>query len=144
MNHTRRLVPLTERGVRFEFYPTDIDRLRSSTAMLNDVCINSTAALLQRLWSRPGDVSEDHSRRCAVFSTFDLLMARSEVPPRDMYRRTAKLDYWKKDIWILPIHRATPEKHWVMCVICIRSRELFLFDSLADSSPWKREISMCI
>ncbi|KIK01824.1 hypothetical protein K443DRAFT_122207 [Laccaria amethystina LaAM-08-1] len=48
------------------------------------------------------------------------------VPPRDMYRRTAKLDYWKKDIWILPIHRATPEKHWVI---------------LADSSPWKREMN---
>lgn len=125
---------------RFQFDPPDIDRLRSSTAMLNDVCINSTAALLQQLWSQHGNVSEQYSRRCAIFSTFDLIMVRYNCPLKDIYRRTAKIQYWNKDIWILPIHRAAPAAHWVLCVIYIRSQEFFFFDSLADESLWKREM----
>ena len=112
--------------------------------MLNDVCINSTAGLLQQLWTRPGDISEQHSRRCAVFSTFDLIMVRYNCPPKEIYRRTAKIQYWKRDIWILPIHRTVPAAHWVMCVIYTRSQEIFFFDSLADKSLWQREMQVRI
>lgn len=116
-----------------------MDRFRSDRAMLNDACINSGAALLQELWSRPGDVSEQSSRRCAVFSTFDLLMARYHVLTRDIYRRTKNLEYWNKDIWVLPIHWCSSQ-HWVLCILQIKTYEILLFDSLASRSPWKHEI----
>ena len=140
MHHHRRSVPQRGGSQRFQYDPIDIDRLRSSTALLNDVCINSTAALLQQLWTQPGDISERHSSRCAIFSTFDLIMVRYNCPPKEVHRRTAKIQYWKKDIWILPIHRTSPTAHWVMCVIYTRSQELLFFDSLTDESNWQREM----
>ena len=107
--------------------------------MLNDTCINSGTALLQELWSRPGNVSEQSSHCCAVFSTFDLLMVQHHVLIQDIYRQTKNLEYWNKDIWVLPIHQHSSQ-HWVLCIIQIKTYEILLFDSLASRSPWKHEI----
>lgn len=69
-------------------------------------------------------------------------MVRYNATDSDLWRRTRRTEYWKKDVWILPIHRARGCEHWVMCVITLETREIFLFDSFAALSPWKHEIKV--
>jgi hypothetical protein len=138
-HHNRRQVPNAKKN-HFLFDEEDILRFETSQSLLNDVCINSTAALLQHIWSRPGEYHEVDSRRCAIFSTFDLHMARYNCPLSDIWRRTCHLEFWRKDIWLLPIHRPRPAGHWVLAIILVSSGKIFLYDSLAELAPWKHEI----
>ena len=139
----RKVPRLPGRTKIFDFDENDIARLEDSTAFLNDVCINSTASMLQQLWQRPSEIHEQNSQRCAIFSTFDLPAIRYNITQQDMWRRTKDLQYWNKDIWILPIHRKKP-LHWVLCIIVVNSRELLLFDSLGSKESWKHEIKVSL
>jgi len=139
-HRNRRQVPNT--GGRFFFDEEDILRFQTPQSLLNDACINGTAALLQQMWTHPGEYHESDSRRCAIFSTFDLHMARYNCPISETWRRTSHLEYWRKDIWLLPIHRLRPAGHWVLAVILISSRKIYLFDSLAAVAPWRHEIGV--
>ena len=60
----------------------------------------------------------------------------------EIWRRVRDLEYWKKDIWILPVHRKRPTEHWVLCVILINSNELLLFDSFASECGWERDLKV--
>jgi Ulp1 family protease len=122
------------------FNERDIDILNSPSARLNDVCLNGGAAILQDSLST---TFPNTSNRCALFSTFDLVRIRYKASDDDIWRNIRRSSYWLKTIWILPIHR--PE-HWVLCIISVNSRELFLFDSFAAQHPWRREVNdiMCL
>ena len=122
-----------------QFGPEDLEILNNPTALLNDVCINGGGALLQHLLSAKNLPSAMHSQRCALFSTFDLLRIRSGASDDDLWRNVKFTRYWEKDVWILPIHRPHT-RHWVLCCISHKTRELFLFDSLAAERPWRKEI----
>ena len=137
----RRRVPNTKKD-RFLFDEEDIRHFETPPSLLNDVCINSTAALLQHTWSCPGEYHEVDSRHCAIFSTFDLHMARYNCPLSEIWRRTSHLEFWHKDIWLLPIHRPRPAGHWVLAVILVSSGKIFLYDSFAEPAPWKHEIGV--
>ncbi|EDR03522.1 uncharacterized protein LACBIDRAFT_331574 [Laccaria bicolor S238N-H82] len=126
---------------RFVFDEEDILRFETPRALLNDVCINSTATLFQHTWSRPSEYHEMDSRRCAIFSTFNLHMVHYNCPLSDIWHRTSHLEFWHKDIWLLPIHRPCPAGHWVLAVILVSSGKIFLFDSFTELAPWKHEIS---
>lgn len=128
------------RGRRTVFNAREIDIMGTPGSRLNDGCINGIAAYLHEIFSRPTNVASAHSRRCALFSTFDLVSSRCSLTDDVIWRSTRLSEYWSKDIWILPIHRTWPVGHWVMCTILPHSRQLFLFDSFAERLPWKREI----
>ena len=120
------------------FDPIDLKRLQP-TKMLNDVCINGCAALLQEHFSSLENGTTTFSRRCAIFSTYDLPRVRYQGYEDGLWRNTYKLKYWEKDVWILPIHR--PEAlHWVLCVADLRAHQLFLFDSFAELRPWEEDV----
>ena len=139
-HRNRRRVPNV--GDRFFFEEEDIVRFENPQTPLNDACINSAAALLQQMWIGPGEYHANDSERCAIFSTFDLHMARYNCPLSDTWRRTSYLEYWHKNVWLLPIHRARPAGHWVLAVILVFSRKIYLFDSFADVVPWRHEIGV--
>ena len=122
-----------------QFGPRDLEILNNPTALLNNVCINGGAALLQHLFSANTLPSAAHSQRCALLSTFELVRIRSGVSDDDLWRNVKGCRYWDKDIWILPIHRPDT-RHWVLCCISCMTHELFLFDSLAAEHPWQQEI----
>ena len=117
-----------------QFGLEDLEILINPTALLNDVCINGGAALLQHLLSVKNLPSAMHSQRCALFSTFDLLRIRSGASDDDLWRNVEFTRYWEKDVCILPIHRPHT-RHWVLCCISYKTCELFLFDSLAAECP---------
>lgn len=66
-------------------------------------------------------------------------MIRYNASDDNLWRRTHKLKYWEKDIWIIPIHRASAS-HWVLCCVFLQTREILLFDSFAERHPWKHEV----
>jgi hypothetical protein len=125
------------------FDPSDINRLLSPRELLNDVCINGCAALLQCQFSASTCPQAEYSQCCAILSTFDLPRARYKASDQDLWRHLKRSSYWTKDLWILPIHRPTSLGHWVLCVIALRSHEIYLFDSLVGQRAWKHDIKVC-
>ncbi|KAG2113977.1 hypothetical protein DEU56DRAFT_874329 [Suillus clintonianus] len=119
------------------FDPRDISFLGSSTARLNDVCLNGCAILLH-----DSQMSIPVAQRIAILSTHDLPRIRYNAADEMLWRQSSWTRYWEKDIWILPIHRPVPVGHWVLCVICRSSKELHLFDSFAEKRPWQHDIKL--
>jgi Ulp1 protease family, C-terminal catalytic domain len=124
------------------FDPKDIDILLSPTARLNNVCMNSGSALLQSWFSSPTMPSSISSAQCAILSTYDIVRIRYNASDEDLWRNIHKTSYWLRDIWVLPIHRVSPVEHWVLCVIYLRSHELFVFDSFAARRPWRQDVKV--
>ncbi|KAG1892711.1 hypothetical protein F4604DRAFT_1565355 [Suillus subluteus] len=69
---------------------------------------------------------------CAILSTHDLPRIRYNASDEILWRNTSWTLFWEKDVWILPIHRPSPVGHWVFCMIYIQTKQLHLFDSLAE------------
>jgi Ulp1 protease family, C-terminal catalytic domain len=124
------------------FDPSDLNRFRSPSACLNDVCINGGATLLQNILSSSTHPSSEHSRRCAILSTFDLPRIRYNYSDNDLWRNIHRTAYWLKDVWVIPIHRSHPAEHWVLCTASLKTHELFLFDSFGIASQWKHDIQV--
>lgn len=115
--------------------------MKSPNARLNDVCLNGVATLLQQYFALPGMPTYDTSRQCALFTTFDLPMVQYNASDADFWRRTHRVEYWNRKLWILPIHRARSE-HWVMCTVIPIKGEVHLFDSFGARDPWKHEVKV--
>ncbi|KAG1755308.1 hypothetical protein EDD22DRAFT_784529, partial [Suillus occidentalis] len=109
----------------------DISFLASPTVLLNDVCINRCAILLQM------DIS---NLTVATFSTHDLPRIHYNATDNMLWCNSSWTHYWEKDVWVLPIYRASDVDHWVLCVIHLSRKELHLFDSLAECKPWKHDV----
>ncbi|KAG6827850.1 hypothetical protein H0H92_010266 [Tricholoma furcatifolium] len=124
---------------RVVFSPEDLRTLGSSDGMLNDVCINGITTLLAQRFSGPSHPFFPSARRCAIFSTYDLPMMRNRASSEEIWRRTRHTEYWSRDVWILPIHHSATQ-HWVMCTIFPCRGEIFVFDSLARSELWLRQV----
>ncbi|KAG6371480.1 hypothetical protein JVT61DRAFT_9514 [Boletus reticuloceps] len=118
-------------GVRRQtFNPEDIGMLASPTSCINDVCINGCILLLLLA------INPLQARHFAIFSTFDLLLARHKADG-ELFQAAKHTNFWMKDVWILPIYRPG---HWVLCVADFTRRELRLFDSLAEEKPWRSDV----
>lgn len=127
-----RVRPRCDGFPRQVFNPKDIECLSSPIAPLNDVCINGCATLLYSQLKIP-------TVDCAILSTYDLPRIRSNAPDEVIWRNTSWTRYWEKNVWVLPIHRPSDVGHWVICIIYFRTKELHLFDSLADQNPWESD-----
>jgi Ulp1 family protease len=112
--------------------------LTSPTAFLNDTCINGCAVLL---FSELKSVATSH---CALLTTHDLPRIRYNASDDILWRNVSYTRYWEKDVWILPIHRPSNIGHWVLCIIRFSSKELHLFDSLAEKKPWKNDVKVSL
>lgn len=121
---------------RLLFEPKDISILNSPTARLNDVCMNNCAILL---WYSQLNTS---ATRCAMLSTHDLPRIHYNAPDDVIWRHTSWVRYWEKDIWVLPIHRPSGIGHWVLCIIQLSTKELYLFDSMGDRTPWQSDVKV--
>ncbi|KIK18058.1 hypothetical protein PISMIDRAFT_45449, partial [Pisolithus microcarpus 441] len=78
----------------------------------------------------------------AILSTHDLPCICFNAEDNTLWCNLSWTRFWEKSIWILPIHRSLPVGHWVLCTIDFHSRQLFLFDSLAEQKPWRNDIKV--
>ncbi|KAF9494123.1 hypothetical protein BDN71DRAFT_1483215 [Pleurotus eryngii] len=107
---------------------------------LDDICINACASLLQDFLSAPQLPSSDISRACAIFSTHDLVWVRHNVSNKYFWGQVRAMKYWNKATWIIPIHRPSPENHWVLCITLPHSHILYLFDSFGHHRSWDQDV----
>ncbi|KAF8425356.1 hypothetical protein L210DRAFT_3653217 [Boletus edulis BED1] len=119
---------------RLIFEVRDIEILQSPTACLNDTCINGCIPLLF------SSIQPANIHQFAIFSTHDLIRIRYNADDDCLWRATKHTSFWFKDIWIIPIHRADPAGHWVLCIAHLRRQELLLFDSLGERHGWRANV----
>ncbi|KIO09804.1 hypothetical protein M404DRAFT_130054 [Pisolithus tinctorius Marx 270] len=134
--YVRRVRETQDGFPRQTFEANDYERLASPTARLNDTCINGCSALLY------SEFQSSAAAQCAIFSMHDLPRIRYHAEDNVLWRNISWTRYWEKTTWILPIHRPSPIGHWVLCVIKFPSKQLLLFDSLAEQKPWKQDIKV--
>ncbi|KAJ7512280.1 hypothetical protein B0H11DRAFT_2346274 [Mycena galericulata] len=127
----RRQGPPTPSGSRGNTIDiADLDTLTTSRGRLNGFCLNGVAATLHAHFSQAS---------CAVLSTYDLGRIRYNASDDEVWRHVGPTLYWEKSMWLLPIHRPQ-EEHWVLAVIPVHQRRVFLFDSLASRGGWRRDL----
>ncbi|KAJ8692510.1 hypothetical protein PTI98_009815 [Pleurotus ostreatus] len=129
---------------RLSMYADSIRLLSDPNAWLDDVCINGCASLLQNFLSAPQLPSSEASKACAIFSTHDLVRLRQNTPDDYFWRQVKTTEYWKKTTWIVPIHRPSPESHWVLCIAQPHTHTLFLFDSFGQRQSWARDVEVAV
>ncbi|KIM60363.1 hypothetical protein SCLCIDRAFT_89211, partial [Scleroderma citrinum Foug A] len=78
----------------------------------------------------------------SILSTHDLPHIRYNATDNVLWWNTSWTQYLEKDVWILPIHRLLCIGHWVVCIIDFSSKQLLLFDSLAECKSWKKDIQV--
>lgn len=126
----------------FKFEQKELQILDTRHALLNDICVNGLAALLQGLFMLDPDRGH-YASRCALFSTYELNRIRYKASDTELWRNIRRTEYWTKDIWILPIHRPS-EHHWVLAVIYPIRGEVYLYDSFAKKYSWGKEIMVSV
>lgn len=126
----------------FIFDEKELSVFDTPNALLNDICLNGSAAILQDLFVRHPDKGS-LAACCAIFSTYDLNKIRYNASDAELWRNTHRTEFWSKDIWVVPIHRRL-QCHWVLAIIYLQRREVHLFDSFALTSSWMQDVKVCI
>jgi Ulp1 family protease len=117
-----------------DFSPSDIQRLKSPMEWLNNICINNGTALLQ------SHLGGSQSDMIVIISSLVI----STLDDGALWRVALCSAFQQKSHWLVPIHRTTPEEHWVLGIIDFTHQEVGLFDSLADESLCKLNIQVWV
>ncbi|KAG7085823.1 hypothetical protein E1B28_003361 [Marasmius oreades] len=93
---------------------TDLElRMLDKPTQLNGDCINACAAVLQNLFlfstSLPSPPST--AQDCTIFTTYLLPKIAESPTSNTAWRFTQSTEYWRRNIWLIPIHMAEFE-HW--------------------------------
>ncbi|KIJ20748.1 hypothetical protein PAXINDRAFT_39745, partial [Paxillus involutus ATCC 200175] len=78
----------------------------------------------------------------AVFSTHNLTRIQYNASNEVLWKAMRCICFWKKQIWIILIHRPSPIGHWVLCIARLSWKELLLFDSLGEQKPWRADVQV--
>ncbi|PPQ97512.1 hypothetical protein CVT26_006536, partial [Gymnopilus dilepis] len=113
----------------FVFDGRDLQIFDTPDAPLNDICLDGSVAVLQDLFVRD-PINGNFAQGCAIFSTHDLNRVR--------YNLTSICGGIPTD-WSFG-GRMKSVSRWVLAVIYLRRREVYLFDSLAQQATWKRDM----
>lgn len=130
----------TSQSQAYHLSNNELQILNTKDALLDDICINGLSTFLHELFARDPHHHASASR-CAIFSTYELIRIRYKAPDVELWRSTYRHEFWAKDIWIVPIHRRS-ECHWVLAIVYLRRREVYLFDSLAGKASWNRDVQV--
>ncbi|KAJ7199119.1 hypothetical protein GGX14DRAFT_373277 [Mycena pura] len=125
-------------GFGWHLLSDDLDRLRNPR-WLNNFCINGVAGALLGLLGHPTAVTADVANRCAVLNSFDLHRVRYKASDAVLWHHLAPTRYWDKSVWLIPIHRRSPQ-HWVLVVVFVKEQQLFFFDSFSQKEGWHADL----
>ncbi|KAF9223335.1 hypothetical protein BS17DRAFT_668474, partial [Gyrodon lividus] len=78
----------------------------------------------------------------AVFSTHNLTHICYNATDEVLWKATARMIFWFKDLWIIPVYRPSLVGHWVLCIVHFSQKELLLFDSLGKWKPWQADVQV--
>jgi Ulp1 family protease len=120
---------------RFETAPDDFSpyldlsvgaqkRLASPTGWLNDECVNSLTALIQRRLIESDPTC--NADNCAVFNTAVFTLVEKNAIDDTLWKSARRSCYWKRRFWIIPINK---NNHWVVAVLKLMEGTVYLYDS---------------
>jgi hypothetical protein len=75
-------------------------------------------------------------------STLDLHCIRYNASDAEVWHSVSHATFWNKSTWLLPIHRRT-EEHWVLAIIPVYQRRVFIFDSITSKGGWCCDLTVC-
>jgi len=76
----------------------------------------------------------------ALFSTYVIPLIHAKCNDKDIWCNTKKTKFWKRHDWIILIH-CRDELHWVLALVDISNRMIFLFDSFAQVEiTWSQDL----
>ncbi|KAI1784417.1 hypothetical protein LXA43DRAFT_1066776 [Ganoderma leucocontextum] len=120
-----------QRGLTFP--SAALGRLHEANAWLDDDCINiGTQVIMRHLGSAAarGDP--------VIFSSF-VLPKHHKGGDEGLWRLCkSSLEFWKKDIWIFPIH--SNGNHWALAIVYWRKRRIAYFDSLHSKVAFETHV----
>ena len=117
-------------------------RLNNPKAWLNDDAINSIAQLIQ--FSLLHQDFFTNSKNCAIFGSHIFTLAAHNAKIKTIHRNCHHTIYWKRRLWIFPIHRPAAH-HWVLAIVVPRRRTIFVYDSLGmyGQDSWGDDLRVC-
>ncbi|KAJ7830384.1 hypothetical protein B0H13DRAFT_2433725 [Mycena leptocephala] len=139
-DRVRRQLPVHPSGARGgTLEMDDLDSLTNPRGRLTGSCLNAVAGTLGAFFSRPDSPCRLEAANCAVLSTVDLHRIRFNFSDTEVWRFLKPTMFWEKTTWLLPIHRRA-EEHWVLAVIPVYQRRVFIFDSITSKSGWRGDL----
>jgi Ulp1 family protease len=102
-------------------------RALSGSHMLNDEAINGCSAILA-FWLK----SQPHS--FAYFSSYEFARWQQNGRSRT-WNFTRHLQYWNRNVWIIPVHDSV-HLHWTVATVYPALRRIDYFDSLSDEAEY--------
>ncbi|KAI0371630.1 hypothetical protein BV20DRAFT_978666 [Pilatotrama ljubarskyi] len=131
------IIPATTDLPRVLIPAQDMGRFLQPTAWLSDDCVNGGAQVLLRHYG----TCSTHGGEPAIFSTRIFTMHCNHVDDDTIWRDCGLTTaFWRKDVWILPIHRTLPSLHWTLAIVYWRKKRIAYFDSLADEASWQTDV----
>lgn len=107
-------------------------RLSNPQSFLNGEAISGCAALLLTMY---GDTD------AAVLSSYELARMLDDTPHENLWRHAKRSQFWRKPIWIIPIHRKD-EVHWTVASVHRTQARISVFDSLAGKDSTVQDLQV--
>ncbi|OJT12711.1 hypothetical protein TRAPUB_10739 [Trametes pubescens] len=133
--HTDRTLPATPHAIRFIIPAKDLQRLQRPCAQLSDDCINTGAQVLLRHIGTGSILGGD----LAILSTRVMSMHRAEADDNSIWRDCYNTEFWRKNVWIIPIHHLVPSPHWTVAIVYMKEQQIAYFDSFASQDRWESD-----
>jgi hypothetical protein len=143
--HADRLIPANSRGENPEIriFEDTFPHLELQQ-WLNDDCMNGIAALLCYALTDPSCKVKHYEDSCGIFHSYAFsYFTRGNNDPVTLHNMCKAGKYWKRPLWIIPIHRVN---HWVLAVVSHFDKKIFLYDSFgyAFRPAWESDIPVTI
>lgn len=73
-------------------------------------------------------------------------MHRAGADDEALWRDIGWTEFWKNDLWIIPIHRLAPAAHWTLAVVYLKHQpqQIAYFDSLASLPTWEADAQVSL
>ena len=129
-DESRTICGTTQHHRDIFFSSDDLNRFLRPYSWLNDECLNGGSQLLHRHF-----VSTHTHDSPALFSTWIIATHLSGDDDALWRRSRVAGDFWKKDIWLIPIHRNG--NHWTLAIVYWQEKRIAHFDSLGDKHAFE-------
>ncbi|KAJ8095391.1 hypothetical protein PM082_023161 [Marasmius tenuissimus] len=114
--------------LEYTFGTVQLACIDCSDRWLDDELVNGCAVLLQQAF-------QTQDVECAILSSHVIpqLLRNTDSSTDAAWQYNRGTQYWRKPVWILPIHDQTAH-HWALAVVRVDTEEIHLFDSFGQRS----------
>ena len=117
------------------FSPHDLNKFLQPYAWLNDECINGGSQAILRHFS-----SARAPSHTSLFSSWVITTHLSGDDDALWRHSRVAAEFWKKDIWLIPIHR--DGNHWTLAIVYWRKKQIAYFNSFSSKRAFETDVKI--